>query len=280
MHVAGLPTMSSQHLFIIDKEMMCSECGRDASSVPLASVYGFVRKLMKIAMAQLVEEFKPRQLPITLVCARNRRKEKNQTIHALNNVDPNLKVERNNDEKKHDGQDQSAQEATRDSNAVGVKAIIPNPTTHGAIIPTGTTSNVKIPISRRKCRQKLIPVPLPTRLKKPWPRILNPHCALVERSRWVKKRNTSSKVKELVAGDNDIVMGLVGSIKNILSASKNEHQESNNGKPWGEWVFYKKLNIQRIYETTSTSKYAVASKLGYGGQQELVEDGTLVGGMM
>eukprot|EP01018_Ginkgo_biloba_P014545 Gb_30472 [translate_table: standard] len=31
--------MSSQHLFITNKEMMCPECARDASSVPLASAY-------------------------------------------------------------------------------------------------------------------------------------------------------------------------------------------------------------------------------------------------
>eukprot|EP01018_Ginkgo_biloba_P012212 Gb_34870 [translate_table: standard] len=43
----------------------------------LGLVCGFVKKLMKITTDQLVKDFKPRQLPITLVWARNHKKETN-----------------------------------------------------------------------------------------------------------------------------------------------------------------------------------------------------------
>eukprot|EP01018_Ginkgo_biloba_P005168 Gb_23840 [translate_table: standard] len=46
-------------------------------------VCGLVKKPMKITMAQLVEEFKPRQLPVTLVCAGNRRKEQNMVKQTI-----------------------------------------------------------------------------------------------------------------------------------------------------------------------------------------------------
>lgn len=46
-------------------------------------VSGFVKKPLKFTMRQLLEEFKPRELPVTLVCAGNRRKEQNMVKKTI-----------------------------------------------------------------------------------------------------------------------------------------------------------------------------------------------------
>lgn len=46
-------------------------------------VSGFVKRPMKFTMRQLLDEFKPRELPVTLVCAGNRRKEQNMVKKTI-----------------------------------------------------------------------------------------------------------------------------------------------------------------------------------------------------
>ncbi|GLJ12378.1 hypothetical protein SUGI_0189720 [Cryptomeria japonica] len=46
-------------------------------------VCGLVKRPMQLSMEQLVEEFKPRELPVTLVCAGNRRKEQNMVKQTI-----------------------------------------------------------------------------------------------------------------------------------------------------------------------------------------------------
>lgn len=46
-------------------------------------VSGLVKKPIKFTMRQLVDEFKPRELPVTLVCAGNRRKEQNMVKKTI-----------------------------------------------------------------------------------------------------------------------------------------------------------------------------------------------------
>ncbi|KAH9321358.1 hypothetical protein KI387_015997, partial [Taxus chinensis] len=63
---------------------------RNHGSVPRASwdewrvqVCGLVKRPMQLGMAQIVEEFKPREIPVTLVCAGNRRKEQNMVKQTV-----------------------------------------------------------------------------------------------------------------------------------------------------------------------------------------------------